>query len=94
VIHGPPEIVALAVDLHEHLIEMPAPLVAIPHRLHPPATNFSRENRAKSVPPKPHRLTADVDATLVQQILNVAQRQREPDVHHHRRRMISGDVLH
>jgi hypothetical protein len=85
--------VALAVDLHEHLIQMPAPLVAIAHRLHPPATDLGSEQLAKSVPPKPHRLMADVDATLVQQILDVAQRQREPDLHHHRRRMISGDVL-
>jgi hypothetical protein len=58
--------------------------VAIPHRLHPPATDLGSEQRAKSGPPKPQRLMADVDAALVQKILDVAPRQREPDVHHHR----------
>jgi hypothetical protein len=64
-IHSPPKIVRLAVDLHEHPIQMPEPLVAIPHRLHPPATDLDSEQRAKSGPPKPHRLMADVDAALV-----------------------------
>ncbi len=36
------------------------------------------------MPPEPHRLVADVDAALVQQVFDVAERQREPDVHHHR----------
>ncbi|CUH36847.1 hypothetical protein JSE7799_01243 [Jannaschia seosinensis] len=36
------------------------------------------------MPPEAHRLVADVDAALVQQILDVPQRQRETDVHHHR----------
>ena len=36
------------------------------------------------MPPEPHRLVADVDAALVQQVLDVSERKREPDVHHHR----------
>ena len=35
------------------------------------------------VPPEPHRLMADIDATLEQQILDLAQRQRIADVQHH-----------
>jgi hypothetical protein len=33
------------------------------------------EHRAKSVPPEPHSLVADVDPTLRQEILDVAQRE-------------------
>ena len=33
--------------------------------------------------PQPHRLVADVDAALCEQVLDVPQRQRETDVHHH-----------
>ena len=36
------------------------------------------------MPPEPHGLVADFDAALVQQVFDVAQRQREPDIHHHR----------
>ena len=42
------------------------------------------EQRPESVPPEPHRLVTDVDAALVQQVLDVAKRQREPNGHHHR----------
>jgi hypothetical protein len=41
------------------------------------------EHRAKPVPPKSDSLMADVDPALGQQILNVAQRQWVPHVHHH-----------
>ena len=34
-------------------------------------------------PPKSDRFMADVDPPLGQQILDVAQRQRVPDAHHH-----------
>ena len=43
---------------------------------------LSSEHRAKSVPPVPNRFVADVDATLVQQILNISQRQWKANVHH------------
>jgi len=42
------------------------------------------EHRTKPVPPEPHRLVADIDAALAKNILDLAQRQRIPDVHHHR----------
>jgi hypothetical protein len=52
--------------------------------LHRPfAPNLGGEHRAKSVPPEPDCLVADVDPTLDQQILDVPQRQRKSDVHHH-----------
>jgi hypothetical protein len=82
VIHGPPKIVRLAVDLHEHLIQMPPPMCARPHSVNPSATDLSCKHRAKSVPPKSNRLMADVDAAFVQKILHIPQRERKPHIHH------------
>ena len=42
------------------------------------------EHRTETVPPKPYRLAADVDAPLEQNILDLPQRQRIADIHHHR----------
>lgn len=39
---------------------------------------------AEPVPPKPHRLVADIDVAFKQQVLGPPHRQRIPDVHHHR----------
>jgi hypothetical protein len=64
VINSAPEIVFHAVDLHENLVEMPASMAEIPHRLDPATADLGRENRAEPVPPEPHRLVRDVDAAL------------------------------
>ena len=52
--------------------------------LNPLSSDLGGEHRAEPVPPKPHRLVANIYTALVQQILDVPQRQREPDVHHYR----------
>ena len=39
--------------------------------------------RAEPVPPEPHSLVAYLDASLVEKILDVPQREWEPYVHHH-----------
>src|SRR5271167_2227326 len=78
-----PQIAELAVDLHEHLIQMPAPLRIAAHMRAASLTNLGGEHRAKPVTPEPHGLVADVDPALGQKILDVAQRQRVSDVHHH-----------
>src|SRR5271166_1800751 len=83
VIDRPPEIAELAVDLHKDLIQMPTPLGEAAHVRYPPLSDLGGEHRAKPVPPKSDSLMADVDPPLGQQILDVAQRQRVPDVHHH-----------
>jgi hypothetical protein len=41
-----------------------------------PHADHRSEHRTKPVPPKPHRLTADVDTALEQQVLDLAQRKR------------------
>jgi hypothetical protein len=75
-VHGAPQIMPLAVDLHEHLIKMPAPVAVSPHLAHPLAADIRRKHRSEPVPPEPYCLVADVDAALEQQVLNVAQAQR------------------
>jgi hypothetical protein len=78
-----PQIAELAVDLHKHLIQMPAPLRIDAHVRDASLTNLGGEHRAKPVPPEPDGLVADVDPALGQQILDVSKRQRVSHVHHH-----------
>ena len=66
------------------------PLSVSPHRVDQLLPDLGREHRPKPVPPEPNRLVADVDPALRQQVLDVAQGQRLPDVHHHHR-ITSGD---
>ncbi len=79
-----PEIVLHAVDLHENLVEVPASMPEIPHRLDPTPAYLGRENRPEPVPPEPHRFMRDVDAALVQQVLDVPERKRVAHIHHDR----------
>jgi hypothetical protein len=53
------------------------------HALNALAPNVRREQRAETIPPQTHRLVTDVDPAFEQQIFDVPQRQRKPDVHHH-----------
>ncbi len=47
-----------------------------------PLPDLSGEHRSEPVPPEPHRLVADIDTTLEQQVLDLGQRQRIADVQH------------
>ena len=78
-----PQVMHLAVDLYVDLVEVPAPLAENLHAAHPLAPHVGGEERAEPVPPHPHGLVANVDPALEQQVLDVAQAQREADVHHH-----------
>jgi len=84
VINGAPKIVALAVDLYEHLVDVPAPAREGPHLVDAPAPDLGGEHWSKPMPPEPDRLVADVDPAFVQQVLDIPERQRESDVHHDR----------
>jgi len=81
-IDSPPEIAGLAVDLHEHLIQVPSPLDEAAHARNPLLSDLGREHRTKPVPPKSDGLMADVDPALSQEILDISQRKRVPHVHH------------
>src|ERR1700755_1801901 len=78
-----PQITELAVDLHEHLIQMPAPLRIAARVRAPLLSDLGGEHRTKPVPPKTDCLVADVDPALGRQILDVAKRQRVSHVHHY-----------
>src|SRR5665811_1942529 len=83
VVDGAPEIPRLAVDLHEHLVDMPSPVDVRPHRGDPPAADLSSEERSEPQSPQPDRLMADVNAALMEEVFDVSKRQREADIHHH-----------
>jgi hypothetical protein len=83
VINGPPKVVRLAVNLHEHLIQMRLPVCPRPHSVNPTATDLSGKHLAKTVPSKSNSFVADVDATFVQKIFHIPQRERKTSVHHH-----------
>ena len=83
VIDRPPQIMRLAVDLHKHLIEVPAPMAEALHTAHSLSPDIRSEHRSKAIPPQPHGLVTNVNSTLEQQILDVPKREREADVHHH-----------
>ena len=82
VVNRAPQIAGLPVDPYEHLIKVPAP-VRIPMMINPALADLGGKQRTEPVPPVPHGLVADIDATLGQQVLNLPQRQREPNIHHH-----------
>jgi len=71
VVHCPPEVVHLAVDLHEHLVQVPLPVRICAHLADPFLADLCGKYWAKSLPPKPNRLVADVDAAFVQEVLHV-----------------------
>ena len=72
-IYCPPKIMCLAVDTHENLVQMPAP-VRIRMVLNAPFADLHRKHRAKTVPPEPYRLVADIDASFMKKILDLPQR--------------------
>ena len=49
-----------------------------------PLPDLGGEHWTEPVPPETHSLVTDVDATLEQQVLDLTQRQRISNVHHHR----------
>jgi len=49
-----------------------------------PLPDLRGEHRTEPDPPVPNRLVADIDAPLAQVILDLSQRKRITDVHHHR----------
>ena len=79
-----PQVMAFAVDLHEYLVEAPAPLAKAVHPAHPLATDVGSEHRAEPVPPQPHGFMADIAPTLEEQVFDIPQAQRETHIHQHR----------
>jgi hypothetical protein len=68
-----PQLHHLSVHPDVHLTQMPIPVAESRMRLDPLTANVRREQRAKPVPPEPHRLAAQINAALERQVLNVPQ---------------------
>jgi hypothetical protein len=69
-VDGPPKVMLFAVDLHEHLVEVPSPTAGL-HPFDPPFSDLGGKHQAEPVPPEKNCLVADLHAALVQQILDV-----------------------
>jgi hypothetical protein len=82
VIDSPPKVVFLAVDLRENLVEVPLPAAGF-HAVDAAFLDLGCKHRAEAMPPEPDGFVADIHATLMQNILDIAQREREPHVQHH-----------
>ena len=48
-------------------------------------TDLGRKDRTKTVPPIAYCLMTHIDPAFLKQILNIAKRERKPDVQHHRK---------
>ena len=83
VIHGPPNVVSLAIDLHEHLVEVPSPPAGL-HALNATLSDLGGKHRPKAKTPEPGRLMADINTALVKQVFDIPKRQREANIEHHR----------
>jgi hypothetical protein len=84
VIDGTPQVAHLAVHLHVHLVQVPAPLAKATHAAHPLPPDIGREQRTEPVPPVAHGLVTDVDATLGEQVLKVPEAEWVLHVQQHR----------
>jgi len=73
----------LSIDRDEDLVQVPAPVRKRP-MMKASLPDLVGEHRTEAIPPEPYRLVADVDAPLEQNILDLSQRQRIADIHHHR----------
>jgi hypothetical protein len=74
---------ALAVDFHEHLVEVPSPWTDRAQALGTAIPDLGGEHRAEPLLPEPERLVAHIDATLVQQVFDVPKRKRKRHEEHH-----------
>jgi hypothetical protein len=68
-----PQVVCFASDFDKNLIEMLAPPPHLAHRFRSPLADRPGEVGAKSINPETHTLVANVDPTLVQEVLDIAQ---------------------
>jgi hypothetical protein len=78
-----PQIVHLATEFDDHLVEVPIPVLEPAHPGNPLPPDVGDEHGPKPVPPEAHRLVANIDFALKQQVLNISQRQRISHIHHH-----------
>jgi len=78
-----PEIVRLDIALHEDLIQVPPALRIVPMILNMLLSDLRGKHGTEPVPQGTHRLVTDVDPAFMKKVLELPQRQRKVDVHHH-----------
>jgi hypothetical protein len=71
VIDSPPQVVRLAIDLHEALVLMPLSVGIGPQLMDAFFPDLGYKHRPKSSPPEPDGFMDHVDAKLVQKILDI-----------------------
>ena len=81
VVDGTPKIIGLTLDLYEDFVEVPASVLRTLMQPPLPLLELLRKQSTKPVPPKPYRLVTHIDPSLVEQVLDLSQRQRIPNVH-------------
>lgn len=67
------QIAGIAVDFHENLIKVPAPLSKPQHGDHTALPYLACKHRPLPGPPEPDGLVAQIDAALEQQVFDVPQ---------------------
>jgi hypothetical protein len=72
VIDGTPEVVRLAINSDKYFVQVPA-LVRARMMMNSMPADLGGKQRTDPVPPEPHRLVADIDTALKQQVLDLAQ---------------------
>lgn len=82
-VHSAPKIVRVPADLHKDIIHAPAPLWRLSHSFGAALADFVREVSAEPIDPVADHFMANIDATLVKRVSDIAQRQREKDVQQH-----------
>ena len=83
VIDSAPKMAALTIDLHEDLVEVPAPFRVGAHSVAPLPPDLDGEHRAETAPSEPDRFVADVYAAFMEQVLDVSERRWQPEIHHY-----------
>ncbi len=71
-IYRTPQVVRLAIDPDEHLVEVPTPLRIRP-MMNASFPDLRGQHRTEPVPPEPDRLVADINATFEQEIFDLPQ---------------------
>lgn len=77
-----PQVMLLAVDLHENLTQIPLPIRVRRQPLNPVSTDFGCVYWTKYGPLEPAGLMGHIGATLAQKIFDNAKRKGKPDVQH------------
>jgi hypothetical protein len=77
-------LITFAIDLDEHVVQVPTPLWPRPKPIDTLLADLRGARWPEPLPPEPDGFMADVDATLVHHVLDIAERQGKPHVQHHR----------